>query len=180
MTPASNRFSILAKSLWVGFLAVLVATLTIMKTRSVAVGDTLVTNANQHHRSMNRLLAAIPIDAEERIPVNDTTVLQAEKFLRQTFNARRLINCSSIPPYVRAGGIQIAKKSIDVSGKALYSLEIVFEQKTVLANISILPGDNDSQGSPQFKLISSVPGPCEIAAQDQLAVSNYGEVGSFT
>jgi hypothetical protein len=104
------------------------------------------------------------------ISAADPLVLQAGEAIRLAFNAQRATACPSISPYSTRGAIQYAKKAAETNGTFLYTLEIVFGGEAVYARVMMIP----KNPSAKFRLVFSIPGPCEVGVEEQLAVSANG------
>jgi hypothetical protein len=107
----------------------------------------------------------------ESILVGDPEVIEVEKYLRQSFNEIRRLNCSSFQNYDGQGSVQFVKRSAGKGGATQYDLEVVFGKETVFARIS----KGKSAAKKSFQLDSSVPGPCDDGVDTQLAISLAGE-----
>jgi hypothetical protein len=109
------------------------------------------------------------------VSVADPLVLRAGEAVRNAFNAQRRAACPSIGTYNKLGAIQYAKKAVETNGTAMYTLEIVFGSSAVYSRVALQPTTKNAAA--YFQLILSTPGPCEVDAPDQLAVSALGASG---
>jgi hypothetical protein len=107
----------------------------------------------------------IGISVKESRPVNDPEVIEVEKFLRESFNEERRLNCASLKVHKEHGHIQFVKRSMGKEGVVQYDLEVVFGEETVFASM---------QAKPSFQIVSSVPAPCDDGVKDEIAVSLGG------
>ena len=121
--------------------------------------------------------SSLGIPIEEKRPLNDPEVIEVEKFLRKSFNVERRLKCTSFKVYNNQGHIQFAKRSRGKEGFARYDLEVIFGNETVFARISSSKGKG--AGKPSFKIVSSVPAPCEDGVSDQIAVSSAGQSTNY-
>jgi hypothetical protein len=123
----------------------------------------------------------------EIVPVDDFHALRAAEALRMNFNAARLANCPATRSYDEPGKIQYAKRGMVGNGLSQYKLEVVFGNDVIFARLahldesaqtvdpSTLMALNDTDNlNGRFQLMSSIPGPCEDAVPEQLAISVAG------
>ena len=99
---------------------------------------------------------------------HDHTTIQAAEMVRSTFNRHRLADCSSLPEYDRPGAIQYTIKWTDSKGRVMYSMEILFGEEVVFAQVALLSNNS------KFQLLSSTPEPCTYGIEDQLALAFQG------
>ena len=98
----------------------------------------------------------------------DYVALQAAEMVRSTFNRHRLADCSSLPAYNQPGAIQYTIKWTDSKGRVIYSMEILFGEEVVFAQVVLLSNNSGVQ------LLSSTPEPCITGIEDQLAITFQG------
>ncbi len=127
-----------------------------------------------HRNTVNRHLLPDSGYIEENVAIDDPMAMQAVEALRNSFNSPRRVNCTSTAQYDKSGVIQFAKRSITRNGSVIFTVEVVFGNDSVFARISTRSERTDLDGGQKFQVVSSVPGPCEIEPQQQLAISSRG------
>ncbi len=126
---------------------------------------------NASRRSIPSLYEQDSVDLNSvLISVAEPLVIQAAEAVRNAFNTQRKTACASLGYFNARGDIQYAKKADESNGTTLYTLEIVFGDSAVFAQVVLLPSNLNAK----FQLISSIPGPCEDGVREQLAVSALG------
>jgi hypothetical protein len=130
--------------------------------------------------TVKRILLPDPGYTEENVAIDDPMAMQAVEALRESFNIQRRVSCSSTAQYDKPGVIQFAKRSITRNGSASFTVEVVFGNDSVFARISTCAERTDLDGGQKFQVVASVPGPCEIEPQQQLAISSRGAPRSVT
>ena len=114
---------------------------------------------------------------------------RAAEVARLSLNSQRLAQCPDLPTYSQLTRLNHAKTSTTARGIEKIVLELTFDGGAViraiahrLANATDMSADTNEQ----FVLMSSVPGPCDRHAADQLAISYAGlivhallEIGSI-
>jgi hypothetical protein len=127
-----------------------------------------------HRNTEYGILLPDPGYTEENVAVDDPMTMQAVEALRDSFNIQRRVSCSCAAQYDKPGVIQFAKRSITRNGSVIFTFEVVFGNDSVFARISTRSERTDLDGGQKFQVVSSVPGPCEIEPQQQLAISSRG------
>jgi hypothetical protein len=114
---------------------------------------------------------------------------RAAEVARLSLNSQRLAQCPDLPAYSQLTRLNHAKTSTTARGIEKYVLELTFDEGAVISAIAhrlANATDMSADTNEQFVLMSSVPGPCDRHAADQLAISYAGlivhallEIGSF-
>ena len=138
--------------------------------------------------SSGYLAGASDSDALRTMPADDPRVLRAAEALRIAINARRRRDCPALRPYGAPARVVYARRGLAGGGRGEYRLEAVFPGgDAVFARVAHLPPAQQpvdpaaeaALGDPgdlagRFELASAVPGPCDAARPEQLAVSAAG------
>jgi membrane-bound lytic murein transglycosylase B len=105
----------------------------------------------------------------------DDLLTRAAEATRLSLNSRHLAQCPDLPASTQ---LNHAKTSATARGIEKNVLELTFDGSAVisaiihrLANATDMPAEDTNE---QFVLMSSVPGPCDQHAADQLAISYAG------
>ena len=128
-------------------------------------------NGGAARRSIPNLFNQDALDLRSvSVSISDPLIVEAEAAIRAAFNIGRNKSCASKNRYDVQGEIQYARKAMALNGSVLFTLEVNFDDEVVFARVAMLPSTVDTQ----FRLIFSIPGPCDDGPLEQLAVSALG------
>jgi hypothetical protein len=101
---------------------------------------------------------------------------QAAELVRFSLNSQRSTQCPHVPLYSQATQVVHVKTASIDGGVDKYDLELVFDGKSVF--FAVLESNTTNKqidtNELKLKLISCIPGPCDLHESDQLAVSSSG------
>ncbi len=122
-------------------------------------------------RSMPNTLDQTSLDLRSiSVPISDPLTVEAGRAILSAVNIERNRTCASKGLHDGEVAIQYARKAMGVNGTATYTLEVDFGNDVVFARVAMLP----SKVGTQFRVIFTIPGPCEDGVQNLLAVSALG------
>ena len=118
----------------------------------------------------------------ELIPfTNSTLINQAAESVRKYVNNYRAQKCPDQVQFSRLDRIMYTQGSYGVNGSHRYAMELVLDNASAFfAVVEHNTSSTKSQVTNEtFAVISNIPGPCDEAILDQLAVSVTGPTCSF-
>ena len=109
-----------------------------------------------------------------KLALEDKLAQRAVDAVRASLNSQRLQQCPTVTPFSTSYVTYLKKRGVRLKNTQQYFIEITFDDVAVFFAV-IERTWNASGDTEKFVLISSVPGPCELEFDQQLAVSMKGK-----
>ena len=126
-------------------------------------------------KSANHITSGLKItDITRKSPeLDEDSMHQAAEAVRRSLNFQRLFQCPNVAPYNAMRDIKYARREKQETKSNPYAMEVSFDELTAVF-VLVERTWSLNETADAFKLISSVPGPCDHDLSEQLAVSKTG------